>query len=180
MGLNNDTLSQSMACWLANPRESASMPRSFLLAADCFPCPEIPLVRVQPQGWADPASLARVGLSQWPRPSPVSKVQKGPTPCLRKCMLFHVPKTQWASSALGQRLSCPSLPWWPDLSLLREKPLGHCTRQNPLLLFSWPAAPGRPFCHLSCPRFLFCADRESLWVSEWVQIPCHVATFRTL
>lgn len=64
-----------------------------------------------------------------------------------------------------ERLSCPSLPWWPDLSPLREKPLGHCVRQNPLLLFSWPAAPGRPSCYLSCPGFLFCADRESLWVS---------------
>ena len=155
------------------------MPRSFLLAADCSPCPEIPLVQVHPQCWADPASLARVGLSQRPCPSPVSMVQKGPTPCLRKCMLFHVPKTQWVSSALGQRLSCPSLPWWPDLSLLREKPLGHCALQNPLL-FSWPAAPGRPSLPSPLLSRLFVLCRQGKPVSEWVQIPCHVATFRTL
>lgn len=85
-----DTLPQSMACWKANPRESVSVPWSFLLAADCSPCPEIPIVWVQPQGWANPASLVRVGLSQRPRPSPVSKVLKSSIPCLRKMPFYSM------------------------------------------------------------------------------------------
>lgn len=154
-----------MAYWLANPES-------------LFPCLEVsslqqialPVRRFPLSG-----SSLRAGQIQHPwlgwgfLSNPVlalyQRCWKVLFPVSENAILFHVPKTQWVSSALGQSLSCPFLPWWPDLSLL-EKTLGHCALpQNRLLLLSWPAAPERPSCHLSCPCFLFYADRESLWRS---------------
>lgn len=181
-----DTLPQCMACLLANPRYSVSMPISFLLAAGCSPwCMtlgrRIPLSRsslstVQIQypwlsGWGflrDPV------LGLYEDTSKVQNVRQIPTPFLRICHSVPCTQAQWVSSEPLVKAELPFL-------ALEARPLS-AEGEGPGSLY--------PSAEPSTPLLLACSSREALLspllsllfvlctrhgrACEWVQIPCHL------